>query len=976
MEAVTKKNKTRQHKKVAITSARGEALPKESLTLNPNLRQQRHMGNQTLRRIQESKDNSLGKIDNHNTSPQTPQKVTRRPSLNKYSPAFHKKMMIVKPDDKLEQEAESIADKVMAIGHIERPTRSSQTSELEHLNNDKMTSKPLPMVFPVNRFILREKEQKTPPIFGNKTTLKPTNHTHNLTSNFSKRLRARCSKGTSLSDSAADFFESRFDVDFSSVKLHSDPEANEMARLISARAFTYNQDIYFAANQLNSESAPGRHLMAHELTHVLQNSNANGNTAIIQRDPDPTQVNYLPDVEYVVINHRTLQLIVGGVRAGLLMIRGEGDIRQEVDIFEQSNVAVPLAEDVDIDVEPEVRLYLRRREGIEIEYREREGWSRIFTARRRNRRLGISDIRLSITQGSLAPAWGEPIQQRERPSASVPEVATDGIEDMRPDANAVEGIHLYPVVESSVLRRADGVDLGDFEIIGTYSLVPQINRLPGGIRTIVYYLAYNQRTRRNEYVVGANQIDQFRSQINVYSNVAAISYLGVPNGRQPPEYVVESWRAQTAFLQGDFAGYEQHRSQAWDALTPDREQFFQGIITELRELQSIEIGRLRRRAIGIEDEAQRERALLDVRVLEAISEIVLRLILAVVGMVSGFVEGVISLVVGLFNLLVGIMKGILLFLYGFYDGGERFNRWGREVGQALDNIPNGLRELFNNWSTEFEQASEDRQTIMIGELTGEVLALLATFGAAASRAGAAPNIVASLEGGSPRLALVGAGELAPSAVGVSVDVASPALAAGLIAVQMGRLPDELQGPGSTEEAIADLEETVERGSRSQSRGRSTDYTRERRRRGSREPQRAIAEETLSAEAGRAIEASEILIWEGELGSGFRVIRNADFPQWVQDIFPFRQGAVREGPDLIAINVEERLILVGDVTAQPGQTVARQFARQESILHLERTIEHGQRVAAGLPEAFQGFTVEVQERYWQLLGELTRRIPVH
>lgn len=76
--------------------------------------------------------------------------------------------------------------------------------------------------------------------------------------------------GASLSQSAREFFEPRFGHDFAHVRVHTDARADEMARAIDARAFTVGQDIGFRAGEYRPDSFEGRKLLAHELTHTLQ----------------------------------------------------------------------------------------------------------------------------------------------------------------------------------------------------------------------------------------------------------------------------------------------------------------------------------------------------------------------------------------------------------------------------------------------------------------------------------------------------------------------------------------------------------------------------------------------------------------------------------------------------------------------------------------------------------------------------------
>ncbi len=70
--------------------------------------------------------------------------------------------------------------------------------------------------------------------------------------------------------------ERRFGHDFSKVRIHTDSRAVESAQRLRARAYTVGNDIVFAAGQYHPESAGGRWLLAHELSHVVQQKESAG----------------------------------------------------------------------------------------------------------------------------------------------------------------------------------------------------------------------------------------------------------------------------------------------------------------------------------------------------------------------------------------------------------------------------------------------------------------------------------------------------------------------------------------------------------------------------------------------------------------------------------------------------------------------------------------------------------------------------
>jgi Domain of unknown function (DUF4157) len=78
------------------------------------------------------------------------------------------------------------------------------------------------------------------------------------------------SPGQPLDAGARSFMESRFSHDFSGVRVHNDARAAESARSINALAYTVGRDVVFGAGQYAPGSLVGKKLLAHELTHVVQ----------------------------------------------------------------------------------------------------------------------------------------------------------------------------------------------------------------------------------------------------------------------------------------------------------------------------------------------------------------------------------------------------------------------------------------------------------------------------------------------------------------------------------------------------------------------------------------------------------------------------------------------------------------------------------------------------------------------------------
>jgi Domain of unknown function (DUF4157) len=84
--------------------------------------------------------------------------------------------------------------------------------------------------------------------------------------------------------------ESSFGADFSGVRVHTDHKADSLNRDLSARAFTTGQDIFFRQGAYQPASSDGRELIAHELTHVVQQGGGVHRAMFVSQPGDPHEV--------------------------------------------------------------------------------------------------------------------------------------------------------------------------------------------------------------------------------------------------------------------------------------------------------------------------------------------------------------------------------------------------------------------------------------------------------------------------------------------------------------------------------------------------------------------------------------------------------------------------------------------------------------------------------------------------------------
>ncbi|MDH3976497.1 MAG: DUF4157 domain-containing protein [Deltaproteobacteria bacterium] len=93
-----------------------------------------------------------------------------------------------------------------------------------------------------------------------------------LSSSAESGIKAIKGGGRPLPESTRKFFEPRFGADFRGVRIHLDSRAAGLAKAINAKAFTKGKDIVFGSGYYSPETSGGKRLLAHELTHVLQQS--------------------------------------------------------------------------------------------------------------------------------------------------------------------------------------------------------------------------------------------------------------------------------------------------------------------------------------------------------------------------------------------------------------------------------------------------------------------------------------------------------------------------------------------------------------------------------------------------------------------------------------------------------------------------------------------------------------------------------
>jgi hypothetical protein len=114
---------------------------------------------------------------------------------------------------------------------------------------------------------LEDEEELQGKFSGNRTAVEAG-------SGIQDRLSSRKGQGNPFPGDLRAYMEPRFGASFSNVRLHTDSHAIQLNRDLKARAFTHGSDIYLGQGQYNPGSIEGKRLLAHELTHVIQQTGA------------------------------------------------------------------------------------------------------------------------------------------------------------------------------------------------------------------------------------------------------------------------------------------------------------------------------------------------------------------------------------------------------------------------------------------------------------------------------------------------------------------------------------------------------------------------------------------------------------------------------------------------------------------------------------------------------------------------------
>ncbi len=179
------------------------------------------------------------------------------------------KLFIGQVNDQFEQEADQVMNTPQNnSSSIQRKCASCKVYELQMKPYQNDSSQ-----------IVQKQEEEEEMV-----QMKSSNSKNSSTTNLETSLHDSKGGGQSIDSTTQKNMSESLGADFSNVKVHTNNDAIQMNQNLNAKAFTNGADVYFNQGQYNPQSSEGKRLLAHELTHVVQ-QNKGGKCGDVQRDP-------------------------------------------------------------------------------------------------------------------------------------------------------------------------------------------------------------------------------------------------------------------------------------------------------------------------------------------------------------------------------------------------------------------------------------------------------------------------------------------------------------------------------------------------------------------------------------------------------------------------------------------------------------------------------------------------------------------
>jgi hypothetical protein len=243
-------------------------------------------------------ENFLEKIINQrgtesSDTPVQPKRMNRLQTLQaKRMSMIQAKLSIGEPNDKYEQEADATASKV--VQQINSPTQDKSVQrEAAMEEEDELQMKPISSI---QREAAMEEEDE----LQMKSLVQKSGNLDGgeASTDLESSIQSARGSGQSLDPNLQAKMGQAMGADFSDVKVHTDSQSDQLNQSIQAKAFTTGQDVFFRKGAYDPNSKGGQELIAHELTHVVQQ-----NTGAIQKKADSKTSSIINKTQGLVGTH-------------------------------------------------------------------------------------------------------------------------------------------------------------------------------------------------------------------------------------------------------------------------------------------------------------------------------------------------------------------------------------------------------------------------------------------------------------------------------------------------------------------------------------------------------------------------------------------------------------------------------------------------------------------------------------------------
>jgi hypothetical protein len=223
-----------------------------------------------------------------------------------FPPSVQTKLSVNAPNDAYEQEADAVADKVVQLSRSEQAAVKPAPAIIQQKCADCEKEEELQ-----RKEEGREEEKIHLQTMGG-------GEGGDAPADVETGISSSKGSGSAMPAPLREQMESGIGADFSDVKIHTGDNAVQMNQQLNARAFTHGSDIYFNNNQYSPASADGQHLLAHELTHVVQQGG--GAQRMIQKAPPQQEQNTKEEYgeDYVIYENELKNFLAGGLYPGIL----------------------------------------------------------------------------------------------------------------------------------------------------------------------------------------------------------------------------------------------------------------------------------------------------------------------------------------------------------------------------------------------------------------------------------------------------------------------------------------------------------------------------------------------------------------------------------------------------------------------------------------------------------------------------------